>query len=85
MGLQEPVYLHPQFLIRALAGTNISTGRTTFVNTLCGKRVLKGKDSDDPHNAHVEDGVKIQPVTVGEQCLWVLMQVILQVLIATRS
>lgn len=40
-------------------------GRTTFVNTLCGKTVLGHKDSDDPTGAHVEDGVKIKPYTVG--------------------
>ncbi|KAF2454126.1 septin [Lineolata rhizophorae] len=41
------------------------TGRTTFVNTLCGKKVLQHKDSDDPTSAHVEEGVRIKPVTVG--------------------
>ncbi|KAJ4298375.1 Cell division control protein 11 [Collariella sp. IMI 366227] len=40
------------------------TGRTTFVNTLCGKTVLGHKESDDPTTAHVEEGVKIKPVTV---------------------
>lgn len=40
------------------------TGRTTFVNTLCGKKVLRGKDSDDASNAHLEEGVRIKPVTV---------------------
>jgi cell division control protein 11 len=40
------------------------TGRTTFVNTLCGKQVLGHKDVDDPTIAHVEEGVKIKPVTV---------------------
>lgn len=40
------------------------TGRTTFVNTLCGKRVLQSKDSDDPERAHLEEGVRIKPVTV---------------------
>ncbi|KAL2150127.1 hypothetical protein VTH82DRAFT_7803 [Thermothelomyces myriococcoides] len=40
------------------------TGRTTFVNTLCGKTVLPHKDCDDPSVAHVEEGVKIKPVTV---------------------
>ncbi|KAL2107350.1 hypothetical protein VUR80DRAFT_5329 [Thermomyces stellatus] len=40
------------------------TGRTTFVNTLCGKTVLNHKDSDDPNSAHVEEGVKIKPITV---------------------
>ena len=39
-------------------------GRTTFVNTLCGKKVLKSKDSDDASNAHLEEGVKIKPITV---------------------
>ncbi|KKA26465.1 hypothetical protein TD95_000124, partial [Thielaviopsis punctulata] len=40
------------------------TGRTTFVNTLCGKTVLSHKDCDDPNTAHIEEGVKITPVTV---------------------
>ncbi|KAI5293432.1 hypothetical protein KEM52_005538 [Ascosphaera acerosa] len=40
------------------------TGRTTFVNTLCGKKVLAGKDSDDAANAHIEEGVRIRPMTV---------------------
>lgn len=40
-------------------------GRTTFVNTLCGKRVLQSKDTDDdPERAHIEDGVRIKPITV---------------------
>ena len=41
------------------------TGRTTFVNTLCGKRVLQGRDADDASTAHIEEGVRIKPVTVG--------------------
>ncbi|KAF3480101.1 cell division control protein 12 [Arthroderma uncinatum] len=41
------------------------TGRTTFVNTLCGKQVLQGKDADDAGSAHLEEGVRIKPVTVG--------------------
>ncbi|KAJ5966364.1 Septin [Penicillium waksmanii] len=40
------------------------TGRTTFVNTLCGKQVLEGKDADDPEHAHEEEGVRIKPATV---------------------
>jgi hypothetical protein len=40
-------------------------GRTTFVNTLCGQDVLQHKEADDASEAHVEDGVKIKPVTVG--------------------
>ena len=41
------------------------SGRTTFVNTLCGKRVLQSKDTDDdPERAHIEDGVRIKPITV---------------------
>jgi septin family protein len=40
-------------------------GRTTFVNTLCGKKVLEGLDADDATNAHLEEGVRIKPVTVG--------------------
>ena len=41
-------------------------GRTTFVNTLCGKQVLEGKNADDADNAHIEEGVKIKPITVGQ-------------------
>ncbi|RHZ74294.1 hypothetical protein CDV55_109028 [Aspergillus turcosus] len=41
------------------------TGRTTFVNTLCGKKVLESKDADDAASAHIEEGVRIKPVTVG--------------------
>lgn len=44
---------------------NIIIGRTTFVNTLCSQGVLQHKDSDDAGDAHVEDSVKIKPVTVG--------------------
>lgn len=41
------------------------TGRTTFVNTLCGRRVLHSRDADDdPSNAHLEEGVQIKPITV---------------------
>jgi cell division control protein 11 len=32
---------------------------------LCGKNVLPHKESDDENEAHVEQGTKIQPVTVG--------------------
>lgn len=35
------------------------------MNTLCGKKVLSGKDADDAQNAHLEEGVKIEPITVG--------------------
>jgi hypothetical protein len=43
----------------------IPKGRTTFVNTLCGKKVLQSKDADDASNAHLEEGVRIKPITVG--------------------
>ncbi|KAF2768392.1 cdc11-like protein [Teratosphaeria nubilosa] len=46
-----------------VCGTS-GTGRTTFVNTLCGRSVLPGKESDDPTVAHEEEGVRIKPVTV---------------------
>lgn len=42
-----------------------ASGRTTFVNTLCGQKVLHSKDDDDISNAHIEEGVKIKPTTVG--------------------
>ena len=32
---------------------------------MCGKRVLQSKDiDDDPDRAHIEDGVRIKPITV---------------------
>lgn len=40
------------------------TGRTTFVNMLCGNSVLAHKDSDDDSSAHLEQGVTIKPLTV---------------------
>jgi septin family protein len=42
------------------------TGRTTFVNTLCESEVLAHKNSDSPETAHVEEGIRIKPVNVGE-------------------
>lgn len=61
--------LHPMYCRQLLTLLNcINIGRTTFVNTLCGKSVLGHKESDDPTGAHVEDGVKIKPYTVGTKC-----------------
>ncbi|RUP00307.1 Septin-domain-containing protein [Jimgerdemannia flammicorona] len=40
------------------------TGRTTFVNTLCGSEVLAKKVCDNPDLAHVEEGIRIKPITV---------------------
>lgn len=42
------------------------TGRTTFVNTLCESEVIPHRAVSDPSVAHMEDGIKIKPVTVGE-------------------
>jgi septin family protein len=42
------------------------SGRTTFVNTLCGAEVLAHRDSDNPDTAHVEQGIKIKPINVGQ-------------------
>jgi len=41
-------------------------GRTTFVNTLCGRELLAGRDSDDAANAHIQEGIQIKPVSVGK-------------------
>jgi cell division control protein 11 len=41
-------------------------------DNLCGKQVLEHKESDDPTAAHVEEGVKIQPITVGMSTQWYL-------------
>ncbi|OLL21921.1 Septin spn3 [Neolecta irregularis DAH-3] len=40
------------------------TGKTTFVNTLCGRQVQPHQECDDPKNAHIEEQIKIKPVTV---------------------
>ncbi|CAG8439605.1 21306_t:CDS:10 [Rhizophagus irregularis] len=42
------------------------TGRTTFVNTLCGSEVLSKKLCDKPDEAQVEEGIRIKPVTVED-------------------
>jgi len=42
------------------------TGRTTFVNTLCESEVLAHKISDNPATAHIEEGIRIKPVNVGQ-------------------
>ncbi|KAJ3527349.1 hypothetical protein NMY22_g9817 [Coprinellus aureogranulatus] len=46
-----------------VVGTS-GTGRTTFVNTLCESEVLAHKVSDQPESAHIEEGIRIKPVTV---------------------
>jgi len=55
-----------------------TSGRTTFVNTLCGKTVLGHKESDDPSTAHIEEGVKIKPVTVGMRSYPCAQQVLMK-------
>ena len=45
------------------------TGRTTFVNTLCDKKVLDHKYSDDPANAHLDQTVSIRAHQVGASLL----------------
>ncbi|GAA6003878.1 hypothetical protein JCM10207_006448 [Rhodosporidiobolus poonsookiae] len=40
------------------------TGRTTFVNTLCESDVLTHKQPAVPEQAHLEEGIKINPVNV---------------------
>lgn len=64
-GSQELTTKGIQFCLMVVG--NGGTGRTTFVNTLCGKKVLQGKDADDASNAHLEEGVKIKPITVGKR------------------
>jgi septin family protein len=50
------------------------TGRTTFVNTLCGSKVLSSKICDNPEEAHIEDGIKIRPISVGMYSLLCALQ-----------
>jgi cell division control protein 11 len=42
------------------------TGRTTFVNTLCESEIIAHKVCDNPETAHIEEGIRIKPVNVGE-------------------
>ncbi len=52
-------------LVKILFSGASGTGRTTFVNTLCESGVLSHKVCDDPHNAHVEEPIRIKPHNVG--------------------
>lgn len=54
-------YIYHAYLLGASG-----TGRTTFVNTLCDDRVLVKKESDNPEDAHNEEGINIKPVSVGK-------------------
>ncbi|TDL28539.1 septin [Rickenella mellea] len=51
-----------QFTVMVVGASG--TGRTTFVNTLCESEVLTHKISDNADTAHVEEGIRIKPVTV---------------------
>jgi septin family protein len=42
----------------------LSSGKTTFVNTLCESEVIGHKISDNPETAHIEEGIRIKPVNV---------------------
>ena len=37
------------------------------MNTFCGKETLQGKELGDPKNAHLEESLRIESVTVGEE------------------
>lgn len=52
------------FIFFLLLGQS-GTGRTTFVNTLCESEVISHREATSAELAHVEDGIKIKPVTVG--------------------
>ena len=40
-------------------------GKTTFVNTLCGQRVIPTRDYPDPSQAHMEEPMSLKPYTIG--------------------
>lgn len=52
------------------------TGRTTFVNTLCESEVLGHKVADNAETAHVEEGIRIKPVNVGQFEFWLLFRIV---------
>lgn len=66
---------HSLLLIAGASGL----GRTTFINTLCDADVVPKRECDEPEMAHIEEGIKIKPYTVGmlSQSLVVLV-IILQ-------
>jgi len=41
-------------------------GRTTFINTLCDADVVPKRECDEPEMAHIEEGIKIKPYSVGK-------------------
>ncbi|KAF8629217.1 hypothetical protein AX17_005801 [Amanita inopinata Kibby_2008] len=51
-----------QFTVMVVGASG--TGRTTFVNTLCEAAILGHKVCDNSENAHLEEGIRIKPVTV---------------------
>lgn len=61
------------------------TGRTTFVNTLCESDVLSHKECDSPDTAHVEDGIRIKPATVGQWSPFVVSRIPLKLIRRTRG
>lgn len=46
-----------------VCGTS-GTGRSTFINTLCGRNVLNNHEEWDPRTAHIEKGIQIIPYQV---------------------
>ena len=42
------------------------SGRTTFINTLCESTVSPHREPEAPEHAHIEQGIKIKPMNVGE-------------------
>lgn len=50
---------------RTFAGQS-GTGRTTFVNTLCEQPIIEHQKPVAPEEAHLESGIRINPVQVGE-------------------
>jgi hypothetical protein len=53
------------FLVTIKTGAS-GTGRTTFVNTLCESEVLPHTIDQTPEEAHIETGIQIKPIQVGQ-------------------
>lgn len=54
----------PAARVRIPVTTSLTPGKTTFVNTLCESNVIEHRDDDNVQNAHVEQGLQIQPVNL---------------------
>ncbi|ANB14014.1 septin CDC11 [Sugiyamaella lignohabitans] len=60
-GLRKKAVKKIQFTVMVCGASG--TGRTSFINTLCGQNVIPSSDLEyDPRNAHLEKGIEVRPI-----------------------